>query len=102
MDGDGGEMGGGDTSMHGVRTGDANGDIEARMENADRDSGASVLQSMGYLNDDAGIGRSDGGSTDSRLSVLKSALILVVVVFFGMSLLYFLVTGILAMVGVSL
>lgn len=95
-------MGGGDTSMHGVGTGYANRDSEARMENADSDSGASVLQSMGYRNDDTGFGRSDVDSTDSKLSALKSVILLVGAVFFGSSFLYFLVAGILEMFGVSL
>ncbi|EJN58409.1 hypothetical protein [Halogranum rubrum] len=98
MDGDGGEMGG----MHGAGTGDVNGDIEARMENVDGDSGASVLQSMGYLDSDTGTNRSDGESTSSEFSTLKTTLILVLSVFFAGSLLYFLVTGILSVFGVSL
>lgn len=95
---DGGEVGG----VNRVGMGDVNGDIEARMENADGDSGTSTLQSMGYIDSDAGTGRTDGDSTDSGHSVLKPIVITAVVAFFGLSCLYFLLSGILAMFGVQL
>lgn len=88
--------------MNSIGIGDVNGDIEARMENADGDSGTSVLQSMGYLDTGAKIGSTDGDSTDSGPSVLQSVIMIAVAVFFGVSCLYFLLSGILAIFGVQL
>lgn len=88
--------------MNSVGIGDINGDIEARMENADGDSGTSVLKSMGYIDKGARIGQNNGGSMDTGHSVLQSILITTVVVFFGVSCLYFLLSGIWAMFGVHL
>ncbi|ELZ17992.1 hypothetical protein C477_12327 [Haloterrigena salina JCM 13891] len=82
--------------------GSLNGDIEARMENADGDSETSALQSMGYIDNGTGMGRREEDSTDSRQSVLQMVLLITVAVFFGGSLLYFLITGLLAIFGVSL
>ncbi|WP_226481503.1 hypothetical protein [Natrinema amylolyticum] len=100
MDGDGGggTMGG----LHGDVGGGVNGDTEARMENADGDSRTSALQSMGYIDNGTGMGRREGDSTDAGHSVLQSVLLITVAVFVGGSLLYFLITGILAMFGVTL
>ncbi|QRV14639.1 hypothetical protein JMJ58_17145 [Haloterrigena salifodinae] len=82
--------------------GSLNGDIEARMENADGDSETSALQSMGYIDNGTGMSRREEDSTDSGHSVLQMVLLITVAVFFGGSLLYFLITGILAIFGVSL
>ncbi|NUC71482.1 hypothetical protein HTZ84_04005 [Haloterrigena sp. SYSU A558-1] len=82
--------------------GSLNGDIEARMENADGDSETSALQSMGYIDNGTGMGRREEDSTDSGQSVLQTVLLITVAVFFGGSLLYFLITGVLAIFGVSL
>ncbi|NUB92603.1 hypothetical protein HT576_16470 [Haloterrigena sp. SYSU A121-1] len=82
--------------------GSLNGDIEARMENADGDSETSALQSMGYIDNGTGTGRREEDSTDSGQSVLQTVLLITVAVFFGGSLLYFLITGVLAIFGVSL
>ncbi|WP_339106000.1 hypothetical protein [Haloterrigena salinisoli] len=82
--------------------GSLNGDIEARMENADGDSGTSILQSMGYIDDGTGTDRREEDSADSGHSVLQMVLMITVSVLFGGSLLYFLITGILAIFGVSL
>ncbi|WP_224448628.1 hypothetical protein [Haloprofundus salilacus] len=101
MDGDGGGMDGGEMgSMHSIGMEDVNGDIEARMERTDGDPGISALQSMGYIDNGDGIGQREGDSTDSGHSALQSILITTVVVFFVGSLLYFLITGILGMLGV--
>ncbi|WP_137290578.1 hypothetical protein [Natronorubrum halophilum] len=82
--------------------GSLNGDIGARMENADGDSGTSALQSMGYMNTGTGMGRKEEDSTDSGHSILRMVLLITVAVFFGGSLLYFLITGILALFGIPL
>lgn len=100
MDADdgGGAMGG----IHGDVGGGVNGGLESRMENADGDSEASTLQSMGYRTDDGGMGRKEGNAADSGRSVLESVGLITVALFVGSSLLYFLLTGILAMFGVYL
>ncbi|MFC6769297.1 hypothetical protein [Natrinema soli] len=100
MDGDGG--GGAMGSLHGDVGGGVNGDMEARMENADGDSGTSALQSMGYIDNGTGMAQGEGDSTDSAHSVLQSVILITVAVFFGGSLLYFLITGILSLFGVTL
>lgn len=89
-------------SLHGDVGADVNGDMEARMENADGDSGTSTLQSMGYIDNGTGMGRREDDSTDSRHSVLQMIVLILVAVFFGGSLLYFLITGMLGMFGVPL
>lgn len=88
--------------LHGDVGGGVNGDMEARMENADGDSETSALQSMGYIDNGTGMGRREKDSTDSGHTVLQMVLMIIVAVFVGGSLLYFLITGILAMFGVPL
>ena len=99
---DGTDGGGSMGSLHGDVGGGVNGDMEARMENADGDSGTSALESMGYIDNGAGMGRRKDDSTGSGHSVLQTVLLILVAVFFGGSLLYFLITGILSMFGVPL
>lgn len=88
--------------QNGDTGGGVTGDMESRMENADGNSGTSALQSMGDRNDETGMGQRGGESTGSTHSVLQMVFMIIVAVFFGGSLLYFLITGLLAMFGVPL
>ncbi|QLG26653.1 hypothetical protein HUG10_03450 [Halorarum halophilum] len=103
MDGDGGGLEGG--GMGGMNSGgirDVNGDIEARMENTDGDSGVAALQSMGYIDGGAEMGQGDGDSTSSWHSTLNSVIVIAMAALLGGYLLYSLLSGILAMFGVQL
>ncbi|WP_435362173.1 hypothetical protein [Haloarchaeobius sp. DFWS5] len=98
MDGDDGGMGsGGLGSAHSVGNTDIDGDTEARMENADGDSGMSALQSMGYVDSDAGTERD---ATGSGHSTLQTVVILAVVGFFGLSVLYLIISTLLLTFGI--
>jgi len=105
MDGDGGGtdaggMGGGGTgSMNGEFINQSVGDGTG---GTDDDSGTSALQSLGYIESGAGTEREDGDSTRSVTSVLKTIVFLAVGFFFVGSFLYFLLSGILAFLGVQL
>lgn len=100
MDGDGGGMdvggmsGGGMGGTSGVGMGSTTEDSQ--------DSAEAVLQSMGYRDSEAEMDRTDGNSTGSWTSVLQSVVILVMVGFLGISFVYFLITGVLAIFGVHL
>ena len=103
MDGDSGGMDGGEMGgVNGAGMGDTDGDTRAGMESTDGDPGTSTLQSMGYIDSGAGMARGDRDSTDSGASVLQSVIIVAVIVFFGVSFVYFLLMGILAMFGMQL
>lgn len=96
MDGDDASdaMGG----LHDV--GGSGGSIEARME--DGDSGTSTLQSLGYVENGPETSREGGKSPDSWISTFKTAVMALVAVFLGLSLLYLFITSILFMFGVTL
>ncbi|WP_435316968.1 hypothetical protein [Haloarchaeobius sp. TZWSO28] len=101
MDGDGGDDGGMDRFELGALIGDYVPGME-RPNGEIVDSESSVLESMGYVDAEAGTDRTGSDSTDSRTETLKTVLITVMVLSFGLGLLYFLLTGILAILGVQL
>lgn len=102
MDADGG-LGGGEmmgTSEVGMDGTERGGDGETGSTNVD--SGTSALQSMGYLDRGAETGRERGDSTRSVFSIIVNGIVMVVAAFTAISLLYFLVAGVLAVFGVYL
>lgn len=100
MDGDGGGM-----DVGGMSGGGMGGTPGVGMETTGEespDSGEEVLQSMGYRDSGAGMERTDESSTGSWTAVLQRVAILALVGFLAISSAYFLLTGILALFGVSL
>ncbi|WP_435362812.1 hypothetical protein [Haloarchaeobius sp. DYHT-AS-18] len=98
MDGDGG-------GTDGVSPGVLNGGNVAGRDHLDGEptnSESSVLQSLGYTNDHAGMDRAGGDAANSRIETLKMVILNTVLLFVGLNLLYFLLSGILAMFGVRL
>ncbi len=86
-------------SMSNVGIDGSNGD---GMGGTDEDSGSSVLQSMGYVDSGADIGREDGDASRSVSSILQTVVILAVVGFFGISVLYLLLSVVLSLFGVQI
>ncbi|RKD95443.1 hypothetical protein ATJ93_2297 [Halopiger aswanensis] len=70
------------------------------LEEDPSDSGAAVLESMGYVDSDAGTPRTDDHFTGSKTSILKSIVILAVAAVFVSSLLYYVVSSILVVISI--
>lgn len=102
MDGDGGEMAGGEMGgMNGGGGGGTNGKYGIGMESSDEDSPTASLQSMGYIDDETEMDGADGDATNSGLSALQ-LVVIVLVTILGTYALYSVATGILAVLGVQL
>ncbi|WP_415378597.1 hypothetical protein [Halosimplex sp. TS25] len=99
MDGDGasgvdGEIGG--LSPAGTR------DVVQTEGDSEDDSASGTLQSMGYVDSEAEVGRDDGDATGSGDSILQTVAIVAVAGFFALTAAYFLLEMILWIVGAAL
>ncbi|MFC7142186.1 hypothetical protein ACFQMA_20405 [Halosimplex aquaticum] len=97
MDGDG--DGGGMDSMNGTNMGNAN--VEA-MQNANDESSASTLESMGYVDSGTSVEQSSGDSTRPWKHILQTALILTLTAIIVGATGYYLLSFVLSFLGITL